>query len=250
MEESTKLSLSSSYEGEMSMDGMPSNIQDKYTILKLNEKIKNLNGNNAKLNRQMEHAREVIIQHIVGDSRASANTKAFRHVELYKLIQVLIRRPPEIKYIQERYQHQQQQGKQSSLHHKEKQKTKINDKNNAVKNEKNTVKKKVPLHIRLREKYKVKAKSKTTPGEEKVEMEILPLPPATTDQISTASAKLPESSSTSWELKALKKSEQNVIELNEKNQKLELEMNHLKLLLPSAVILNSVDKKLRVKPLY
>ena len=85
---------------KMEMDGLPSNIQDKYTILKLNKENKILNEKNETLKIQMKQARETIIQNIIGDTRASADTMAFRHVELFKLIQVLIRRPPEIKYIQ------------------------------------------------------------------------------------------------------------------------------------------------------
>ena len=88
---------------KMEMDGLPSNIQDKYTILKLNKENKILNEKNETLKIQMKQARETIIQNIIGDTRASADTMAFRHVELFKLIQVLIRRPPEIKYIQERH---------------------------------------------------------------------------------------------------------------------------------------------------
>lgn len=232
---------------KMEMDGLPSNIQDKYTILKLNKENKILNEKNETLKIQMKQARETIIQNIIGDTRASADTMAFRHVELFKLIQVLIRRPPEIKYIQEHhFSHEQQQQQKSSYNnnnknHKKKAKNNINDKGMKTM----TTEKKIPLHIRLREKYKIKAKKEE--NKEEISITSLPAIAPISPSSSSIKIKLPESnttttkSSSSWELKALKASEQNVIQLNEKNEKLELELEHLKLLLPSAIMASSAD---------
>ena len=85
--------------------------------------------------RQIEETRDIIVQHIIGDARVSANSSTFQHVPLPKLVQVLLRRPSESKSIKDVH----------CLSEKPKQMA-------IPERTKKEGKEKIPLHIKLREK--------------------------------------------------------------------------------------------------
>ena len=86
---------------DLAMTGLPTDVQDKYTILQLTRTKTSLQESNDDLMRQIEETRDIIVQHIIGDARVSANSSTFQHVPLPKLVQVLLRRPSRSKSIKD-----------------------------------------------------------------------------------------------------------------------------------------------------
>ena len=198
---------------ELVMSDMPTSVQDKYTILQLTRTKTSLQESNGNLVRQIEEARDIVVQHIVGDARASANTGTFKHVPLPKLIQVLLRRPLESKPMKDLASEKRKQA-------------------GIPKRPKKEGKEKIPLHIKLREKYKIKKYaivkqdddgSKDNAGS-----------PASCPQEQSRSAEK-DTCDPQWAIESLKKSEQRVIELLESNKSLETEIMQLKTLLASSM---------------
>ena len=210
---------------DLVMTGLPTDVQDKYTILQLTRTKTSLQESNDDLMRQIEETRDIIVQHIIGDARVSANSSTFQHVPLPKLVQVLLRRPSESKSIKDVH----------SLSEKPKQIA-------IPERTKKEGKEKIPLHIKLREKYKIKKYAIVKESDDRVSKDNIGSSiPCPQEQASSTEK---DDLSPPWAMESLKKSEQKNIQLMEKNKSLEMEIKQLKALVASTMKAGSTSGQL------